>query len=184
MHFLSVWFFCLVLFFFSLGWGGGSVCWCSEYIYIYIYFIFLFLFGRLFPEQLGFSSSCSSFLSRASPRSVCVSIAGDGRGPSQLLELWFRMPCLFLGLFLAPDLYLPKSSSLFPLVHAGHVLWSQRRRVSVRVCVCVCLEVCFGSRGRTRRGVLHFSKDFLRDFGCGSPLPPPFICQMDPFLLF
>lgn len=108
--------------FFSLGWGGGSVCWCSEYIDIYIFYFF-FLFGRLFPkEQLGFSSSCSSFLSRASPRSVCVSIAGDGRGPSQLLELWFRMPCLFLGLFLAPDLYLPKSSSLFPLVHAGHVL--------------------------------------------------------------
>lgn len=126
--------------FFSLGWGGGSVCWCSEYIYIYIYFIFLFfLFGRFFPEHLGFSSSCSSFLSRASPRSVCVSIAGDGRGPSQLLELWFRMPCLFLGLFLVPDLYLPRSSSLFPLVHAGHVLWSQRRRVSVCVRLCVCV---------------------------------------------
>lgn len=120
--------FSLILLFgfgFFFPWAGvGEACAgvVNISIYIYIYFIIFFLFGRFFPEQLGFSSSCSSFLARASPRSVCVSIAGDGRGPSQLLELWFRMPCLFLGLFLAPDLYLPKSSSLFPLVHAGHVL--------------------------------------------------------------
>lgn len=111
-------------------WAGvGEAC-AGVVEYIYIYFIlFFFLFGKLFPEQLGFSSSCSSFLSRASPGVcgcvclfVCVSIAGAGRGPLQLLELWFRMPCLFLGLFSAPDLYLPKCSSLFPAVHAGHVL--------------------------------------------------------------
>lgn len=103
-------------------WAGvGEACAGVVNISIYIYFI-SFLFGRLSPELFGFSSSCSSFLSRASPRSVCVSIAGDGRGPLQLLELWFRMLCLFLGLFLAPGCYLPKSSSVFPLVHAGHVL--------------------------------------------------------------
>lgn len=26
-------------------------------------------------------------------------------------------------------------------------------------------------------------KRFLQDFGCGSPLPPPFICQMERSLL-
>lgn len=120
----------LFWFWFSFPWAGvGEACAGVVNISIYIYFIFFFFLEGFFPEQLGFFSSCSSFLSRASPRSVCVSIAGDGRGPSQLLELWFRMLCFSLGLFLAPGLYLPKSSSVFPLVHAGHVLWSQRRRV-------------------------------------------------------
>lgn len=60
---LIIFFVCFVLF--SLGWGGGSVCWCSEF--------FFFLFGRLLPEKLGFFSSCSSFTSTASTvLRVCI----------------------------------------------------------------------------------------------------------------
>lgn len=171
-------------------WAGvGEAC-AGVVEYIYIYFIlFFFLFGKLFPEQLGFSSSCSSFLSRASPRGVwvCVFVC-------VCIHCWRRTRPLAAPGALVQDA-LPFSRFIFgPRSLPAQMQLSvpsraRRTRALIPeeacVCLCVCLEACVGSRGRTRRGVLHhFSKDFRRDFGCGSSLPPPFICQMDPFLLF
>lgn len=111
-------------------WAGvGEAC-AGVVEYIYIYFILFFFFSESFFQSSWVSPLPAVPFCPGPPPGVCgcvclfvcVSIAGAGRGPLQLLELWFRMPCLFLGLFSAPDLYLPKCSSLFPAVHAGHVL--------------------------------------------------------------
>lgn len=162
------------------------MCWCSEYIYIYIYiFYYFFSFWKVFSRAVGFLLFLQ-FLSVQGLPQVCVCIHCWRRtwplaAPGALVQ-----DALPFSWFIFGPRSLPAQIQLSVPTGARRTRAVIPEEACECVCVfvCVCLEVCFGSRGRTRRGAWHFSKDFLRDFGCGSPLPPPFICQMDPFLLF
>lgn len=125
MHFLSVGFFTYIisplLFCFSLGWGGRSVCCCSDCCW------------RLSAGESEFSSWCSSFLS------VVLCVPSAGGGPVVVIQdalppLLFFLPTLVL-------LDLPQSNCAAPPAHAGHALSSWRSCVWVCVRVCVCTHV-------------------------------------------
>lgn len=180
----SLIFFFLPLVLFSLGWGGGSVCWCSD-----------FLEGF---HQRSWSSPLRAVPLRPSPCAYPLLAtdpsrwAPDTRYPAvhcirEECTLWFRMLCLFFPppcVFSSPTLVLldlPQSNSAVP-IHARRT----RAQPPGAVWMCVWLELFsyFSElRGRTRRGISHhFSKDW-HDFGCGSPLPSPLICPTERSLL-
>lgn len=58
--------------FFSLGWGGGSVCWCSEYIDIYIFFIFFFFLEGFFQKSSWVSPLPAVPFCPGPPPGLCV----------------------------------------------------------------------------------------------------------------
>lgn len=151
------------------------MCWCSEYIYIYIFYFFSF--WKAFSRAVWFLLFLQ-FLSVQGLPQVCVCIHCWRRtrplaAPGALVQ-----DALLFSWFIFGPRSLPAQIQLCVPTRARRTraLIPEEACVCVCVCVCsvcVCSEVCFGSRGRTRRGVLHrFSKDFLRDFVCGSPLPP------------
>lgn len=150
-----VWFW----FFFSLGWGGGSVCWCSEYIYIYIYiFYYFFSFWKVFSRAVGFLLFLQ-FLSGQGLPQVCVCIHCWRRtwplaAPGALVQ-----DALPFSWFIFGPRSLPAQIQLSVPTGARRTRAVIPEEACECVCVfvCVCLEVCFGSRGRTRRGVFGTS---------------------------
>lgn len=180
----------LFWFWFFFPWAGvGEACAGVVNISIYIYFIF-FSFWKAFFQSSWVSSLPAVPFCPGPPPGLCVYplLATDAAPRSS----WSSgSGCFaFLLVYFWPQVFTCPNPALCSHSCTQDTCSGPRGGVCgvcVFVCVCACVfsEVCSGSRGRTRRGVLHhFSKDFLRDFGCGSPLPPPFICQMDPFLLF
>lgn len=161
-------------------WAGvGEACAGVVNISIYIYILFLFFLEGLLQSCLVSPLPAVPFCPGPPPGLCVYPLLATDAAPCSSWSSGSGCFAFFLVYFW-PQIFTCPNPALCSHSCTQDTCSDPRGGVCVCVCavcvcsVCVCVsEVCFGSRGRTRRGVLHrFSKDFLRDFVCGSPLPP------------
>lgn len=138
------------------GMGGGSVCWCSEYIYIYFFF-----FWKAFTGEVGVLFPLPIVPLRPRPPRFCVCIHRWCQSrPLGNTAVQAALPFLF-----GPGL--PKSTSAVPIrVQLEFYFWILRQEK----------EGYFALLLKRLLERLVLAVDLLSF--------PPSICQTDPSLLF